>query len=83
MIEKMIYSKPLLDLDEQDTAEAARNSIFFDIQALEQLLEIAMQEQSSFESIEAKRAMSLLQTYIVRGLFNMTRALKSEFMEHL
>lgn len=44
MIEKMIYAKPLLDLDEQDTAEAARNSIFFDIQALEQLLEIAMQE---------------------------------------
>ena len=42
-----------------------------------------MQEQSSFESVEAKRAMSLLQTYIVRGLFNMTRALKSEFMEHL
>ena len=35
MIERMIYSKPLLDLSEQDTAEAARQCIFMDVAALE------------------------------------------------
>ena len=60
MMEKMIYSKPLLDLNEQDTAEAARNSIFMDPTAIDSLMEIAMQDDSTLETASAKRALSLL-----------------------
>lgn len=44
---------------------------------------IAMQDDAKMETATAKRAFSLLQTYIVRGLYNMTRVLKGEFIEHL
>jgi len=50
MMEKMIYSKPLLDLNEEDTAEAARQCIFMDPAALEQLMDIAMLDEIKLES---------------------------------
>jgi len=83
LIEKMIYSQPLLDLDEASTVEAARRSIFMDAIALEQLMEVALKDEALLSEAKAKRALSLLKTYIVRGLYNMTRILKGEFIEFL
>ena len=45
MMEKMIYSKPLLDLGEEETTEAAKQSIFMDVAALERLIDIAMTDE--------------------------------------
>ena len=50
MIEKMIYSKPLLDLGEEETTEAARKSIFMNAAALEHLIEIAMTDEATIKT---------------------------------
>lgn len=45
----MIYSRPLLDLDEEQTLTAARQSVFLDAASLEQLIEMALQDQSELK----------------------------------
>ena len=83
MMERMIYSSPILDLDKDQTAEAARLSVFMNEEAMEQLIEIVLKEESSVSESKAKKALSLLQTFVVRGLFNMTSTLKGEYTSFL
>ena len=82
-MERIIYSSPILDLDKNQTAEAARLSVFMNVEAMEQLIEIVMKQESSVSDSKAKKALSLLQTFVVRGLFNMTHTLKGEYTRFL
>lgn len=47
------------------------------------LIEVVLKKESSASSYKAKKALSLLQTFVVRGLFNMTRTLKGEYTNFL
>ena len=60
MIEKLIYSSPLLDLDKEETAGAARLSVFMNEVAMEQLIEIVHKAESSVASSKGKKALQLL-----------------------
>ena len=50
-----------------------------DPHALESLIDIVTQEESSLTDVKAKQSFSLLQTFIVRGMYNMMRIFKSEY----
>ena len=56
----MIYSSPILDLDEAKTIEAARLSVFMDVGAMETLVGLVLTEESSIEEPRAKRALAVL-----------------------
>ena len=60
MMEKLIYTQPILDLDKEQTAEAARLSVFMNEEAMEQLMDIVVKEESSVSSNKGKKALSLL-----------------------
>ena len=79
----MIMCQPILDLDDQETMTAARLSVFMDAGALQTMIETAMKPESEDLKEAAKGKQRLLQTFIVRGLFNMTKILKAEFTEFL
>ena len=74
--EKAIFCQPLLDLNEEESITAASLSIFMDAAALEQMITIAMIKEPS-------GAVRLLQTCIVRGMFNIVKVLRAEFLEFL
>lgn len=54
-----------------------------DAECMETLIDIAIMDESKLSDVKAKRSLSLLQTFIVRGLYNMTRVLKNEYLEFL
>ena len=83
LMERMIHATPLLDLDGAVSAEAARLSVFMDEQAMESLMGIVLIDESQVTKPKAKKALSLLQTFVTRGLFNMTRTLKGEYITFL
>ena len=80
VLEKMIFSSPLLDLDEEKTALAAEESIFFKPEAMRKLMSIVLAEQSAFHDAKTQKALDLLQTFVIRGIFNMTQALKGLYI---
>lgn len=83
LMERMIHATPLLDLDGAVSAEAARLSVFMDEQAMESLMGIVLIDESQVTKPKAKKALSLLQTFVTRGLYNMTRTLKGEYITFL
>jgi hypothetical protein len=83
LTEKMIYTQPMIDLDEEQTRDAAKMSIFMDPASLEQLIEIVINGDIIAADESAKRAHALLETFIVRGVYNMTRLFKNEYTQFL
>lgn len=50
---------------------------------MKDLIEIVHRTESNVASNKGKKALQLLQTFVVRGLFNMTRTLKGEYTSFL
>ena len=56
----MIYSQPLLDLDEEKTALAAEESIFMNADAMKKLMNIVLTDKSALNEPKTKKIMALL-----------------------
>ena len=74
---------PLMDLDEEKTLTAARNSFFMDSQTLEPMMEILLSKGSKDESEKKQKARELLKNFIIRGFYNTLDILKGEFLDQL
>ena len=74
---------PILDLDEEKTIVAARNSIFMDPQALGKMMELLMTKSGEGESLQKQRARELLKVFLIRGFYNTLETLKGEFLDKL
>lgn len=73
----------LLDLDQNDTQQAARSSLLMQPAILEMVFAILQQEGGEEDSKEQKLRLKTLQTFIIRGLFRMLDILKGEFLEKM
>ena len=74
---------PLMDLDEEKTLTAARNSFFMDSQTLEPMMEILLSKGNKHESEKKQKARELLKNFIIRGFYNTLDILKGEFLDQL
>lgn len=75
---------PVLDLNEDETLEAARNSVLADVEVIGKLIDLMKDNSDSLRigSLSPLTTRSLL-TSISRGLMNMFKAMKQEYIELL